>query len=84
MSKNLAVHAYIHFTSIFFTVATVSFDAANFTVVERAGSLRINVTRSGNLQNTSVVLVATDNFQGTASGKRLLWVASKNSFLINE
>ena len=50
-------------------VATVSFEFASYRVSERQNSLRVNITRAGNLQNTSVVLVASDNFQGTASGK---------------
>ena len=50
-------------------MATVSLEAASYGVPERQGVLQINITRSGNLQNTSVILVATDDFQGTASGK---------------
>ena len=50
-------------------MATVSLEAASYSVPERQGVLQINITRSGNLQNTSVILVATDDFQGTASGK---------------
>ena len=50
------------------TVASVSFDSRNYVVLEAEGSLQINITRSGNTATLSVVLVATDNFQGTASG----------------
>ncbi len=52
-------------------MATVSFEEASYKVSERQGTLRVNITRSDNLQNTSVVLVASDNFQGTASGKSI-------------
>lgn len=55
-------------------MATVSFESESYRVSERQPRLRINITRSGNLQNTSVVLVATDDFQGTASGNTLLYI----------
>ena len=49
-------------------VATVSFAAASYRVSEGVERLDINVTRSGNTENLANVLVATENFQGTASG----------------
>lgn len=51
-----------------FTVATVSFEVASYRVSEEETILRVNITRAGNLQNASVVLLASDDFQGTASG----------------
>ena len=50
-------------------VATESFIDESYYVTEEEGPIQVNVTRSGNLQNTSVVLVATDNFRGSASGR---------------
>ena len=50
------------------TVATITFDDESYYVVEREELVQVNATRSGNLQNTSIVLVATDNFRGSASG----------------
>ena len=55
--------------NLYFIVATVSFVTSSYMISERQSSLQVNITRSGNLQNTSVVLVASDDFQGTASGK---------------
>jgi len=51
-------------------VATVSFIEESYYVVEREGPVQVNITRSGNLQNTSIVLVATDDFRGSASGRQ--------------
>ncbi len=51
-----------------FAVATVSFQESTYQISEGMESIQISLTRSGNLKNTSVVLVATDNFQGSASG----------------
>jgi hypothetical protein len=50
-------------------LATVSFKAASYRVSEQEETLQVNITRSGNLQNLSVVLLASDNFQGTASAR---------------
>ena len=50
-------------------VATVSFAAASYRVSEGAERLDVSITRSGNTENLADVLVATENFQGTASGE---------------
>ena len=51
------------------TVATVSFAASTYTVAENAGHVTIHVIRSGDTEIEAVVLVASENFVGTASGK---------------
>lgn len=50
-------------------VATVSFAAASYRVLEGAGTLSVTIIRSGNTGSLATVLVATDNFHGTASGE---------------
>ena len=49
-------------------VSTVSFEDESYRVSEGAGMLTVNVTRSGDTDILATVLVATDNFVGTASG----------------
>ena len=53
---------YIH------VVATVSFSSATYEYDEGVGDVQIIVTRSGNIESKATVLVASDNFQGTAAG----------------
>ena len=53
-----------------YTVSTVSFADEDYSVSEGAGTLTVNVTRSGSTETSATVLVATDNFQGTASGEQ--------------
>lgn len=56
-------------SSFFFhAVATVSFSAATYTTVENEGMVSISITRGGDTDSVAVVLVATDIFQGNASG----------------
>jgi len=50
-------------------VATVSFEARSYTVSEGNRILPVNITRSGDTESLATVLVATDNFIGTASGQ---------------
>ena len=49
-------------------MATVSFAEESYRVSEGTGTLVINITRSGDTDIAATVLVATDNFEGTASG----------------
>ena len=76
------LNSVVYLLFLFHIVATVSFDAASYTVLERQSSLSVNITRSGNLQNASVVLVASNNFHGTASGKHCKDCASTGIFHI--
>ena len=50
-------------------MATVSFSSASYEFDESAGDVQITVTRSGNTESNATVLVASDNFQGTAAGR---------------
>lgn len=50
-------------------VATVSFSAPTYTAVENEGMISILITRGGDTESVAVVLVATEIFQGSASGK---------------
>jgi len=49
-------------------VATVSFSAPTYTAVENEGMISISITRGGDTESVAVVLVATEIFQGSASG----------------
>ena len=49
-------------------MATVSFSAATYSAVENEGMISISITRSGDTESVAVVLVATETFQGSASG----------------
>ena len=49
-------------------MATVSFSSATYQYEEGAGDVQITVTRSGNIESKAIVLVASDDFQGTAAG----------------
>lgn len=49
-------------------MATVSFSAATYTTVENEGMISISITRGGDTESVAVILVATDIFQGSASG----------------
>lgn len=51
-------------------MATVSFSSATYQYDEGAGDVQITVTRSGNIASEAIVLVASDNFQGTATGSQ--------------
>ena len=62
----------IHNAAIIISVATVSFSAASYRVSEGAESLELNITRSGDTSILAVVMVASDNLEGTASGL-ILW-----------
>ena len=53
-------------------VATVSFSSATYQFGEGTEDVQITITRSGNIESTAVVLVASDTFQGTAAGSNLL------------
>ena len=46
----------------------MSFVAASYRVSEEAERLDINIIRSGDTEILADVLVATESFQGTASG----------------
>ena len=46
----------------------MSFSSSTYTVSESAGTLQVTTTRSGAVNTTAVVLVASDSFEGTASG----------------
>ena len=48
--------------------ATVSFSSSTYTVSESAGTLQVSIARSGAVDTIAVVLVASDAFEGTASG----------------
>ena len=50
-------------------MATVSFSAATYSTVENEGMISILITRGGDTESVAVVLVATEIFQGSASGK---------------
>ena len=50
-------------------MATVSFSSSSYTVSESSGKLQFIITRSGAVDTKVVVLVASDAFEGTASGK---------------
>ena len=52
----------------FLAGATVGFSSSTYTVSESAGTLQVTITRSGAVNTTAVVLVASDAFEGTASG----------------
>ena len=52
-------------------VATVSFSAANYSIGEDGGAINVSIIRGGDIQRLAVVLVATDIFQGSASGMKL-------------
>ena len=52
----------------YLAVATVSFSSPTYTVSENAGTLKVTITRSGAVNTTAVVQVASDAFEGTASG----------------
>lgn len=56
------------FSFFLHAVATVSFSAATYTIVENEGMVSISITRGGDTDSVAVVLVATDIFQGSASG----------------
>ena len=49
-------------------MATVSFSSSAYTVSESAGTLQVTITRSGAINTTAVVQVASDAFEGTATG----------------
>ena len=49
-------------------VATVSFSAATYTIEENGGMISISIIRSGDTERLAAVLVATEIFQGSASG----------------
>ena len=49
-------------------MATVSFSSSTYTVSESAGTLQVNITQSGAVNTTAVVLVASNSFEGTATG----------------
>ena len=51
-----------------FLVATVSFSRAVYSVDENVGQVTIPIVRSGDTERQAVVLVASENFIGTASG----------------
>ena len=50
-------------------MATVSFTSATYQYDEGAGDVQLTITRSGNIESKAIVLVASDNFQGTAAGR---------------
>lgn len=54
-------------------VATVSFSAPTYTAVENEGKISILITRGGDTESVAVVLVATEIFQGSASGKNFFY-----------
>lgn len=47
----------------------MSFSSNTYRFAESIGTAEVLLTRSGNEDNLAIVLVATDDFQGTASGK---------------
>ena len=49
-------------------MATVSFSLATYQYDEGAGDVQITITRSGNIASEAIVLVVSDDFQGTAAG----------------
>ena len=49
-------------------MATVSFSSNTYQFVEGIGAANLSVIREGNEENLAVVLVASENSQGTASG----------------
>ena len=49
-------------------MATVSFSAATYTIEENGGMISISVIRGGDTERLAAVLVATEIFQGSASG----------------
>lgn len=51
-----------------YVVATVSFSSAIYQYDESAGDILITIIRSGNIESKAFVLIASDNFQGTAAG----------------
>ena len=53
-------------------MAKVKFAATKYAVNEGIGRLNVVILRSGNIDVNVIVLVATDNFQGSASGLLLL------------
>ena len=56
--------------TLFFAVSTVSFEESTFQIAEESGlSVAITVTRSGDIDREAIVLVASDNIRGTASGE---------------
>ena len=52
-------------------VATVSFSSATYHYDEGAGDVQITITRSRNIVSKAIVLVASDNFLGTAAGREI-------------
>ena len=61
--NSLAVYSYF-----FHAVATVSFSAATYTIEENGGMISISIIRGGDTERLAAVLVATEIFQGSASG----------------
>ena len=57
---------------VYTPVATVSFSSTIYKYAEGTGGAQVTVTRSGNTEAIAIVLVASDNFQGTAAGNRQL------------
>ena len=49
-------------------MATVSFSSSTYRDDEGNGNIQISIMRSGATDNVAIVLITTDNFQGTASG----------------
>ena len=56
------------YSYILHAVATVSFSAATYTIEENGGMISISIIRGGDTERLAAVLVATEIFQGSASG----------------
>ena len=52
--------------------ATVSFSFSNYTVLENIKQLSVAIERSGNTEIEAIVLVATEDFHGTAYRKHCI------------
>ena len=63
LSASLLYSYFLH------AVATVSFSAATYTIEENGGMISISIIRGGDTERLAAVLVATEIFQGSASGK---------------
>ena len=50
-------------------MAVVSFSEASYYIKENGLELKVSIARSGDTERLAVVLVASETFVGTASGK---------------
>ena len=61
----------------------MSFAEASYRVSEGTGTLVVNITRSGDTNIVATVLAASDNLEGTASGKVLGYQPTLDKFQIS-